>query len=541
MALTASPVALPQLPNPTRSAWWRGLSSSLLRPVGGASGIFASPGASPTVFHPRYTRISAAAAGRTRMGAALQGQRRQRQAQTLTPEDSSAQQRPSAGSTAAMASPFAGVPSMLLFGGDMAGDAAAEPASTACVKVALSRSDTAAVAAASPAMRERIEAAIRAARDGEEGAGGVSRADGGSRPVEVVVVPAAAGAIHADTARDLVGFLIAAHDGRLRRREWRPCDWRSIADLAALAGLVDVGKAILSEYFTHKEQKAATRKATHADEASAKGSAARDGGDVAAEADTLEAALAQAKRIATGGAGGTAARRGSGGAEVEGLSKALADDVLARKLDGAAEVRAWVVRHGERVDETEEARVWYDTIDPERWFDPPLTEAGREQARRAARRLADTHERVGFEAIYVSPLLRTLQTAEEMAKLLKLKVVVVPGLCECAAAVRRRGLRAMPLLLTEEEIRHECPDIADLTILPLHPETYQPTLESLCSTGGARDVLVVTHREGIRDLIRLIEGRGKRRARTPYCCVAVFGYERARRRADGWRLVRYPD
>jgi broad specificity phosphatase PhoE len=52
------------------------------------------------------------------------------------------------------------------------------------------------------------------------------------------------------------------------------------------------------------------------------------------------------------------------------------------------------------------------------WADPPLDDFGREQARRLAQRLAD--ERHNVAAIYSSPLARARQTAEEIARMLKL-------------------------------------------------------------------------------------------------------------------------
>ncbi len=52
------------------------------------------------------------------------------------------------------------------------------------------------------------------------------------------------------------------------------------------------------------------------------------------------------------------------------------------------------------------------------WADPPLDEIGCEQARKLARRLAD--EGHGLAAIYSSPLARARQTAEEIARALKL-------------------------------------------------------------------------------------------------------------------------
>lgn len=52
------------------------------------------------------------------------------------------------------------------------------------------------------------------------------------------------------------------------------------------------------------------------------------------------------------------------------------------------------------------------------WADPPLDEVGREQARKLARRLVS--EGHGVTAIYSSPLARARQTAEEIARTLKL-------------------------------------------------------------------------------------------------------------------------
>lgn len=84
----------------------------------------------------------------------------------------------------------------------------------------------------------------------------------------------------------------------------------------------------------------------------------------------------------------------------------------------------WVVRHGQR----------RDTVDPEfesyadRIHDPDLTELGRWQAWRVGRRFAENG--VTFDAVYASPFLRTVQTADEICRELSRTVRLEPGLGE---------------------------------------------------------------------------------------------------------------
>jgi len=46
----------------------------------------------------------------------------------------------------------------------------------------------------------------------------------------------------------------------------------------------------------------------------------------------------------------------------------------------------------------------------------------------------------GFDVISTSPLLRTVQTAECLSSCTGIPLQIVPGLCECAAAVHDEGL-----------------------------------------------------------------------------------------------------
>ncbi len=80
---------------------------------------------------------------------------------------------------------------------------------------------------------------------------------------------------------------------------------------------------------------------------------------------------------------------------VRALEAAFLLDGDGRRLAGATEI--WLVRHGACYDGTADP-----TLD-----DPPLSPRGREQAQRLAARL----KRIGFEAVYSSPLRRALETA----------------------------------------------------------------------------------------------------------------------------------
>ncbi len=82
----------------------------------------------------------------------------------------------------------------------------------------------------------------------------------------------------------------------------------------------------------------------------------------------------------------------------------------------------WIVRHGNRadfVDPTWSARA-------ARPFDPPLSPDGRLQAQCLAQRLKSEPIR----HVFVSPFLRTLETAAPVAEALKLPLKIEPGLGE---------------------------------------------------------------------------------------------------------------
>ncbi len=84
----------------------------------------------------------------------------------------------------------------------------------------------------------------------------------------------------------------------------------------------------------------------------------------------------------------------------------------------------WVVRHGQRQDSVDPN--WEDHAN--RLHDPPLTELGRWASWRVGRRFVESG--VTLDAVYASPFLRTVETAEEICAETGNEVFLEPGLSE---------------------------------------------------------------------------------------------------------------
>lgn len=82
----------------------------------------------------------------------------------------------------------------------------------------------------------------------------------------------------------------------------------------------------------------------------------------------------------------------------------------------------WIARHGNRLDFVNPE--WFNTA--RRRYDPPLSEDGFVQAVELGKRLKSEP----IDHIFASPFLRTIQTAHEVAKILKLPIKLEAGLSE---------------------------------------------------------------------------------------------------------------
>ena len=205
----------------------------------------------------------------------------------------------------------------------------------------------------------------------------------------------------------------------------------------------------------------------------------------------------------------------------------------------------FLVRHGERVDETAEAPLFYLNCGDRGW-DPPLTQEGRRQADSAGRELLRAHQRRPFSCVLYSPCLRTLETAARIATVLGLPLRCVPGLAECAAAVKSRRIASFDpsntscsrphRFLTQEQALAHCPAGVRFLSPERRYEKFAAAVERAAASGGR--VLCVTHREGIRDLAEATGVRG--RIKTKYCCIARFAYDQNADAPAAWTMLEAP-
>jgi hypothetical protein len=210
--------------------------------------------------------------------------------------------------------------------------------------------------------------------------------------------------------------------------------------------------------------------------------------------------------------------------------------------------RVVLVRHAQRADEVPDASK--TDIPPIAKYrptafhcdDPPLTQLGDEQAATAAGHVTDILQPVyDVDRLYSSPFVRCVQTAVPFARNLRLPLIVNPNAGVCAWAYKKAlaGGRT-PEFLSHSQLR----DVAAGVELycegppPSNASAFLPFLEqqargsSSTSPGRKRAILVVTHREGIRELDRicgLVES-----TTAPYCVAREYDFDVA---GGSWRVA----
>jgi len=256
--------------------------------------------------------------------------------------------------------------------------------------------------------------------------------------------------------------------------------------------------------------------------------------------------------------------RDRGGRIGSDCGKEIAND--AEKDTAPYSTEVFLVRHAERVDEIrgDEQVQWLETTAKERRFDPPLTKHGLQQSSEAASKLAayfaergreeakaspiclnDSEEKAQtaptlkpFDVIFCSPLLRCVQTAAAYSCTFGIPITLVPGLGEACAALDTRNPKSEERwnhLRDLEELKQLCPTAtfrsnSDATKLG---EVFigkggATCLGRLARLSGAQNpsrkrILVVSHRESIRHMVRLAQQLHPHQpVSTPYVCMAMF-------------------
>lgn len=191
----------------------------------------------------------------------------------------------------------------------------------------------------------------------------------------------------------------------------------------------------------------------------------------------------------------------------------------------------WAVRHGQRQDSVDPN--WESNAD--RIHDPPLTELGRWAAWRVGRRLAEAD--VAFDAVFASPFLRAVETADEICREIGQEFVLEPGLGEHRNA---EWFDSEPETIGIGEIAAEFGTVRldhDPFVFPTFPESHEDAMARIGETtrtiAEAVDgtVLLVGHGITIGGVVGGLTGSAEA-ADAPLC-----GLTRLDRDGEDWHLA----
>ena len=190
----------------------------------------------------------------------------------------------------------------------------------------------------------------------------------------------------------------------------------------------------------------------------------------------------------------------------------------------------WVVRHGQR----------QDTVDPnwesnaERIHDPGLTDLGRWAAWRVGRRFAEAN--LTFDAVYASPFLWTVETAEEICRELDTETFLEPGLGE---HLNPEWFDGEPETVPHWQLAEWFDAVRldhDPLVVPTFPEDHAAAMARAGETAShiaaaeSGSVLLVGHGLTVGGVVQGLVGSADE-VEAPLC-----GLTRMRRDDDGWRL-----
>jgi broad specificity phosphatase PhoE len=165
----------------------------------------------------------------------------------------------------------------------------------------------------------------------------------------------------------------------------------------------------------------------------------------------------------------------------------------------------WLVRHGHRLDFIQPE--WFDTaVYP---YDPPLSSEGFDRAIS----LAQEFRQVSIDRIYTSPFLRTIQTADPLARLLQLPIRLEWGLCEWLCQYWTSGF---PETNPAEDLMQCYPNI-DVSyqslVMPCYPETAEELDARILNIayklmqGNCQNILAIAHKGSVLGIAAALTGK----------------------------------
>ncbi len=163
-------------------------------------------------------------------------------------------------------------------------------------------------------------------------------------------------------------------------------------------------------------------------------------------------------------------------------------------------MKFYLVRHGE----TE----WNKLGKFQGWTDVELTDRGLAQAKESARAAADW----GHTAIYSSPLIRTMQVAEEIKRVTSVGIVTKPGLKELLLG-DLEGVTGEEMREGWTDVFHRWRESPDLVKMPngeslaqLQERAWETIISIENDHGDDESVVVVSHNFAIRAIIGALVG-----------------------------------
>ncbi len=167
----------------------------------------------------------------------------------------------------------------------------------------------------------------------------------------------------------------------------------------------------------------------------------------------------------------------------------------------------WLARHAQRLDFIQPE--WFETaLHP---YDPPLSPEGMEMSIALARTLS----RAPIDLIFASPFLRTIQTADPIARILKLPIRLEWGLCEWLC---RDWTTALPETLTIDKLKSEYPNI-DIDykslVVPCYPETPEELdarlmiIADKLVQNNSQNILAIAHKGSVVGITAILTGNAE--------------------------------